>query len=57
MNNKSTITCHKHPNWSTAHGVHLSDFVVYMFDVLPIDELCIPKICSYIGSAGAKHFL
>ncbi len=54
MNNKRTITCNEYPDFIAAHTAHLPDFVVYMFDVLPIDELCVPGIRSYIGSAGAN---
>lgn len=49
-----TVTCHKYNTWAEAHAAHTDDFAVYMFDVLPDDELCVPGICGYIGSAGAN---
>lgn len=54
MNTKLTIECKLFPDWYTAHSFHKHDFLVYMFDVLPIDALCCPNITAYIGSAGAN---
>ena len=48
------ITCYHYPSWQSAHAAHLADFVVYTFDLLSADELCVPGITSYIGSAGAN---
>lgn len=48
------ITCYSYDTWQEAHKAHEHDFCVYMFDVLPIDELIHPDTKGYIGSAGAN---
>lgn len=48
------VECFEYNTWQEAHAARKNDYCVYLFDVLPIDELQTPGMTSYIGSAGAN---